>query len=394
MRHVRRVFIGRARIRTSYPICCSIQLPVSSPTLVLPKLVETKRYDYDSRVGFVCGHPLPVWNPSPGTLRTASVPSYSGVIAEMQRRPLGESGLNVSTIALGTWAMGGEVEIWGDVDDRESIAAIHQALDSGINLIDTAPIYGLGHSEEIVGKAIQGRRQEVILAGKCGLLSPGPKDRLPPRCLTYDSIMRECEQSLRRLRTDVIDLYQCHWPDPESPIRETMTALTTLLDQGKIRAIGLSNFSCEQISAAREFGPIHCLQPPFSMLHLRATEDLIPYCLEHRIGVLPYGTLAKGLLTGKFTAESRFKDIRAGDSEFVGDRYRRNLRVVEELKSIATSYDKTVAQLAINWTTGFPGVTSPVVGAKRPCQVVENAGGVGWSISEQDRERINTLLRR
>ena len=155
--------LGVTRIRTSYPFCRSNRLPVSSPTLGVPKLVEANRYDYDSRVGFVCGHPLPVWNPSPGTLRSAIVPSCHGVIAEMQRRQLGESGLNVSTIALGTWAMGGEVEIWGDVDDRESIAAIHQALDSGINLIDTAPIYGLGHSEEIVGKAIKRMDSEGLL---------------------------------------------------------------------------------------------------------------------------------------------------------------------------------------------------------------------------------------
>lgn len=311
----------------------------------------------------------------------------------MHRRPLGDSGLEVSLIALGTWAMGGEPEIWGQVDDRESVAAIHQALDSGINLIDTAPIYGLGHCEELVGNAIQGRRDEVVLATKCGLVFPESKDRLPARCLSRDGILRECEQSLRRLRTDVIDLYQCHWPDSQTPLNETMEALTTLREQGKIRAIGLSNFGCEQLSAAREFGSIHALQPPFSMLHLRAAEDLIPYCIEYGIGVLPYGPLAKGLLTGRFTAGSRFQDIRAHDPEFVGDRFRRNLRVVDELKKIAVRYDKTMTQLAINWTAGHPGVTAPIVGAKRPSQVVENAGGVGWNITEEDRTRIDTLLR-
>lgn len=311
----------------------------------------------------------------------------------MHRRPLGDSGLEVSVIALGTWAMGGEVEIWGQVDDRESVAAIHQALDSGINLIDTAPIYGLGHCEELVGKAIQGRRDEVVLATKCGLLSPKSKDGLPVRCLSHESVLRECEQSLRRLRTDVIDLYLCHWPDSQTPAQETMEALTTLRQQGKIRAIGLSNFSCEQISAAREVGPIHALQPPFSMLHLRAAEDLIPYCIEYGIGVLPYGPLAKGLLTGKFTVESRFQDVRAHDPEFMGDRFRRNLRVVDELEKIATRYDKTVTQLAINWTVGHPGVTAPIVGAKRPSQVVENAGGVGWDLTEEDRTRIDMVLR-
>lgn len=311
----------------------------------------------------------------------------------MQRRPLGDSGLEVSVIGLGTWAMGGDVETWGHVDDRESTAAVHQALDCGINLIDTAPIYGHGHSEEIVGKAVQGRRHETLLATKCGLLFPEPKGQTPARCLTRDSVIQECEQSLRRLQTDVIDLYECHWPDPQTPIQETMDALTTLLKQGKIRAMGVSNFSCEQLSAAREFAPIHAVQPHFSMLNRRASEDLIPYCLECHIGVLPYSPLAKGLLTGKFSVKDRFADVRARDPDFVGQQYRRNLGVVDQLRSIADEYDKTVAQLAINWTIHQPGVTSPIVGAKRPSQVLENAGAAGWDIGEEDLVRIDAILR-
>ena len=311
----------------------------------------------------------------------------------MQRRPLGDSGLEVSVIALGTWAMGGTVELWGHVDDRESIAAISQALDCGINLIDTAPIYGLGHAEEIVGNAVRGRRDQVILSTKCGLLFPKTESQPPRRSLTYDNIMRECEHSLRRLRTDVIDLYQCHWPDPETPIRETMAALTTLREQGKIRAIGLSNYSCEQIAAAREFAPIHALQPPFSMLHRHTADDLIPYCMDAGMAVIPYGPLAKGLLTGKFTRDSRFTDIRAHDPEFVGTRYQHNLDLVAALAKIAARYSKSIAQLAINWTGNFPGVTAPIVGAKRPSQVFENVGALGWSITEEDRARIDKLLR-
>ena len=311
----------------------------------------------------------------------------------MQRHRLGESELEVSAIALGTWAMSGAVETWGHVDDGESIAAIHQALDCGINLIDTAPIYGLGHSEEIVGKAIQGRRHEVLVATKCGLLFPQSSEQMPPRCLAAESVIRECESSLRRLRTDVIDLYLCHWPDPDVPIRETIGALTTLSDQGKIRAIGLSNYSCEEIAAAREFGPVHAIQPPFSMLQLRAAEDLIPYCVEHSMGVLPYTPLAKGLLTGKFDLDTKHEGIRARDLEFIGSRYRRNLSIVASLVEIAKRYEKTAAQLAINWTTAQRGVTAPIVGAKRASQVLENAGGVGWSISEQDRAEIDRLLR-
>ncbi len=311
----------------------------------------------------------------------------------MERHPLGDSGLEASAIGLGTWAMGGEVEVWGEVDDREAIECINQALDCGVNLIDTAPIYGNGHSEQMVGKAIQGRRNQIILATKCGLFPPDKAGELPARSLAPDSIIRECDESLRRLRTDYIDLYQCHWPDPATPIRETMGALVTLLGQGKIRAIGLSNYSCEQIMAAREFGPIHTLQPPFSILQPRASDDLLPFCVEHQIGVIAYSPLAKGLLTGKFDKESRFEDIRATDPEFRGERFRRNLRIVEEISEIARGYGKTPAQFAINWAASYPGVTAPIVGAKRPSQILENVGGVGWSISQEDRARLDTILR-
>jgi aryl-alcohol dehydrogenase-like predicted oxidoreductase len=288
--------------------------------------------------------------------------------------------------------MSGTIEMWGHVDDRESIAAIHQALDCGINLIDCAPIYGLGHSEDLVGKAIQGRRDEVFLSTKCGVLPPRSKGQSPIRCLTRESVLRECDASLRRLRTDVIDLYQCHWPDPATPIRETMEALVTLLEREKIRAIGLANFSCEEIAAAREFAPIHAVQLPFSMLRLRASEDLIPYCAECGIGVVPYDCLAKGLLAGKFNTQSKFEDIRARDPEFIGARYQRNLEVVEQLKNIAGRCDKTLAQLAVNWATTHPGVTAAAVGVKRPSQVLENVGGVDWSLSEEDRAEIDRIL--
>jgi len=288
--------------------------------------------------------------------------------------------------------MGATVETWGQVDDRESIAAIQQALDSGVNLIDTAAIYGLGHSEEIVGKAIQGRRDDVVLATKCGLLFPDQPDTVPPRCLEKESILRECDASLRRLRTEVIDLYQCHWPDPNTPIRETMEAMRHLQEQGKIRAIGVSNFSCEEIAAAREFAPVHALQPPFSMIHLRAAGDLLPFCAEHEMGVLCYSPLAKGLLTGKFDAQSKFEGIRARDPDFMGERFRSHLSLLDQLRPIAERYDKSLGQLAVNWVVRQPGVTSALVGAKRPSQVLENVGAVGWAPSEEDRALIDQLI--
>lgn len=310
----------------------------------------------------------------------------------MERRQLGATDIWVSPLGLGTWAMGGSVETWGHVDDRESIAAIHQAIDLGVNLIDTAPIYGRGHSEEIVGKAIAETREELVIATKCGMLLTESKTDEPRRCLACESVINECEQSLRRLGVDCIDLYQCHWPDPSTPIRETLEAFSRLQQQGKIRAIGLSNFGCEAIAGALEFARIGALQPPFSMLHPRAAEDLIPFCRDHNIGVLPYSPLAKGLLTGKFKPEDTFEDIRSRDPEFVGNRFRRNLRIVDQLRGIAETYGKTVTQLVLNWTAYFPGVTAPLVGAKRPSQVCEHVGALGWTISSDDLNRINTLL--
>lgn len=311
----------------------------------------------------------------------------------MDTRALTGTDLHVSVVGLGTWAIGGIAEEWGQVDDRESIATIHQALDLGINLIDTAPIYGAGHSEAVVGKAILGRREEVILATKCGLVASKSRGAPPIRRLTRESVLRECEQSLRRLRTEVIDLYQCHWPDPETHIRETMGALVTLLEQGKIRAIGVSNFSCEQIAAAREFGPIHSLQPPFSLLNRRAADDLLPYCAEHNLSVIAYDVLARGLLTGKFHRDSEIGGMRRRDPDYVGSRFLRNLDVVARLGEIAAAHGKTVAQLAVRWAAYHPGVTTALFGAKRPSQVLENVGGVGWTLTEDNQQRIDQLLR-
>jgi len=309
----------------------------------------------------------------------------------MEQRPLGNSGISVSAIGLGTWAHGATRETWGHVDDNESIATIQAAVDAGVTLIDTAPIYGLGHSETIVGRALTGRRERVVLATKCGLLFPQGNE-LPRRCLRGASVLEQCDASLRRLRTDVIDLYQMHWPDPQTPILETMEALMTLREQGKVRAIGVSNFSCEQIAAAREYGPIAALQPPLSMLHRRAVEDLLPFCVEHRIGVIAYSPLAKGLLTGKFDATTTFDGIRARDPDYLGERFQRHLRTLDRLRPIAERYHRTLGQLAIQWCLAQPGVTAAIVGAKRVSQLEENTGGAGWTITEEDLALIGRIL--
>jgi aryl-alcohol dehydrogenase-like predicted oxidoreductase len=315
----------------------------------------------------------------------------------LERRAVGTSGIEVSILGLGTAAFGGREghapgALTPPADDRECIAAIHQALDAGVNLVDTAPIHGFGRAEEIVGKAIHANRRDVVLASKCGLRFPRTPEQTPQRSLTATSIFRECESSLRRLRTDVIDLYFCHWPDPETPLEETMRAMVKLLDQGKIRAVGLCHFDLEQVAAARSFGPIHCIETPFSMLHRRAAEDLVPYCLEHRIGVFPFGCLARGLLTGKFAFDQRPSDARAKDPEFLGARFRRNLGIVESLRPIAHRAGRTVPQLVLQWVTAHPGVTSALFGANRPSQVLENIGAAGWSLDAGEREAIDAIL--
>ena len=304
----------------------------------------------------------------------------------MQYRKLGSSDLEVSVVAMGCWALGGDEDFWGPVDDNESIAAVQQALDLGINLIDTAAAYGVGHSEEIVGKAIAGRRDEAVIATKCGLVW---KDKTSPktRCLKRDSVIRECESSLRRLRVEAIDLYQIHWPDPETPIAETMEALVKLREQGKIRAIG-----CELMSEARRYGPLECLQPPLSMLSRDSCEELLPYCLEYNMGVICYGPMARGLLTGKFDASSTFTDLRKNDVNFSGEQFARNLSLVESLRPIAEKYGRTLSQLALRWVIQQPGVTSAIAGAKRASQVRENSGAGDFEISPEDMMDIETLL--
>lgn len=309
----------------------------------------------------------------------------------MEYRRLGRTDLDVSVIAMGCWALGGDPEFWGPVDDNESIAAIQQGLDLGINLIDTAAAYGCGHSEEIVGKAIAGQRDRAVIATKCGLVwreTHGPKER----CLRRDSIVRECEASLRRLRVETIDLYQLHWPDPDTPIAETMETLLKLREEDRIRHIGVSNFSCEQIGEARRYGPVECLQPELSMLDREACEELLPYCREYGIGVIVYGPLARGLLTGKFDASSRFSDLRAKDPHFAGESFRRHLDLIERLREIANELGCTVGQLALRWVIQQPGVTAAIAGAKRASQVRENAGAGDLVLPPPVMDRIEALL--
>ncbi|GMU22450.1 MAG: aldo/keto reductase [Phycisphaerae bacterium] len=309
----------------------------------------------------------------------------------MEYRQLGQTDLSVSVVGLGCWAIGGDVATWGPVDDNESVAAIQQGLDLGINLIDTAPGYGYGHSEEIVGKAIAGRREQAVVATKCGLVwrdAGGPISR----SLRPESIASECAASLRRLHVETIDLYQIHWPDPQTPLSATMEALLRLRDQGKIRHIGVSNFSCEQMTESRQHAPIASLQPELSMFEQSVKEELLPYCREYRIGVITYGSLARGLLTGKFTSTSTFTDLRARDSRFMGGAFGRNLAIIERLRPIAQRLGCTMGQLALRWAVQQEGVTAVISGVKRPSQVIENAGAGRLLVPVEVMDEIDGIL--
>jgi aryl-alcohol dehydrogenase-like predicted oxidoreductase len=316
----------------------------------------------------------------------------------MEYRQLGSSELQVSTVGLGCWAIGGWW--WGGTDVDRSVAAIRHAVDIGINFIDTAPAYGWGLAEEILGKALEGgRREKAVVATKCGLVwdrecgefyfeSEGHKVY---RCLRKEGIFREIESSLRRLRTDYIDIYQCHWPDPTTPLTETMEALAALYEQGKIRAIGVSNFTLEMHRECQRLGPLHSSQPRYNMLDRRIERDVLPFCRDNNIAVLAYSPLEQGILTGKVTLDRAFDhgDYRQGQPWFQERNLRRVLEALDDVRLIGESYGKTLAQLAIAWLLAQPGVTSAIVGARSPEQVDENARGAGWSLDPEDLERVD-----
>ncbi len=308
----------------------------------------------------------------------------------MEHRRLGSSDLHVSVVAMGAWALGADVREWGQVDDNESIAAIQRGIDLGINLVDTAPSYGRGHSEEIIGKALQGRRDRVYLATKCGLVRRNGGPLVP--CLRPTSIRSECEDSLRRLRLETIDLYQLHRPDPTTPIAETFGELARLRQEGKINAVGLCDFDCEKLSEVRHHAPIACLQTELSLLQRDALDDLLPYCREYNIGVLAHTPLARGLLGGKLTSASRFTDLRAGDPRFAGEALARNLDLVQCLLAVARRLECTMAQLALRWTIQQAGVAGAIAGVKRISQVQENAGIDNVTIPPEMLEEIDRIL--
>lgn len=315
----------------------------------------------------------------------------------METRKLGYTDLNLTTIGLGTWAIGGGGWRygWGPQDDTESMAAIQRALDDGVNWIDTAAVYGLGHSEEVVGKAIQGRRHQVCVATKCGRRwGKSPQDIFGR--LKAESIRQEAEDSLRRLNIDAIDLYQMHWPDPEGDIEEGWTAMEGLVRAGKVRHIGVSNFSVAQLERILPIHPVASLQPPYSLLRREIEHELLPYCAAHDIGVVVYSPMQAGLLAGRFTRERAAAlprdDWRSTSPSFREPELSANLSLVERLKDIAQRNGRTVAQLAIAWVLRRPEVTAAIVGARRPAQIAETLAAGGWELSPQDVQEIEGLL--
>ncbi len=314
----------------------------------------------------------------------------------MKTRKLGWTDLNLSTIGLGTWAIGGGKWkfSWGPQDDRDSISAIQRALELGINWIDTAAVYGLGHSEEIVARAIRGLRKKPIIATKCERV--WDKDGNISGRLKKKSIRSEIEASLKRLKIEVIDLYQIHWPEPDEDIEEAWTTLGDLITEGKIRYGGVSNFNLQQLKRVQSIHPVASLQPPYSMLERGIEKKILPYCSANNIGVVTYSPMQKGLLTGKFTRE-RVKNLpeddhRRRDPRFQEPELSANLKLVEHLRSIAEKSGRTVAQLAIAWVLRRPEVTAAIVGARRPSQIEETVVAGDWMLSKEDIAAIDVLL--
>jgi len=323
----------------------------------------------------------------------------------MELRQLGKSDLKVTPVVFGAWAIGGW--FWGGTDDAEAVTAIRAAVDAGINTIDTVPMYGFGHSEEIVGKALKGIRDKVIVATKCGLrwnrtdgdfhfVAQDEQNRSHRiyKVLKPDSIIEECELSLKRLNVDVIDLYQCHWPDTTTPIADTMGALMKLKEQGKIRAIGVSNFTPAMMRECLTAAPLASDQPKYSLLAREIEADVLPFCRENGIGVIVYSPLAQGLLTGKVTMDRQFApgDLRVNTPWFQPQNRQRVLDALGRIRPIADAHRATLGQVAINWVINAPGVTSAIVGARNAAQVRENVHAAEFRLSEEEQSFIRSTF--
>jgi aryl-alcohol dehydrogenase-like predicted oxidoreductase len=310
----------------------------------------------------------------------------------MEKVRFGQTDLEVSVLVLGTWVTGGWA--WGGADDRESLKAVLRALELGINFVDTAPVYGFGRSERIVGQALKawGERESIVIATKCGL-EWDEKESIR-RNASPARIEQEIDQSLERLGLDYIDLYQIHWPDPKTPFETSMETMLKLQEAGKIRYIGVSNFNREQIMVCQHGGQVHSLQPPYNLFEREAENELLPFCQTNGIATMAYGGLCRGLLSGKFSGNETFPkgDLRRADPKFKPDRFMQYVKAVGELKKLAGRYQKSMAQFALRWVLQQPGITTVLAGARTAAQVEDNAGVSGWQIEPEDLEKVERIV--
>jgi aryl-alcohol dehydrogenase-like predicted oxidoreductase len=310
----------------------------------------------------------------------------------MDYTTLGRTDLRVSRVCFGTWQFGGD---WGSTEERESTEAIRRALELGVNFFDTAQAYGFGASERLLGHAlgpeVRGSRDDVVMATKGGLR---PAERGVTRDSSPEFLRAGVEASLRALGVDHIDLYQVHWPDPDTPLAETAGALKEMVDEGKVRHVGVSNFSAEQVEQLSQTLPVETCQPPYHLFRRDVEAELLPYCQRNDIGVLVYSPLAHGLLTGKFDEDTTFgdDDWRSGSAVFKGDEYRRNLETVRELGRYAEERGWTVTQLAVAWALSNPAVHCAIVGARRPDHIEGSAPAADIELGDEDVQAIERIM--
>jgi aryl-alcohol dehydrogenase-like predicted oxidoreductase len=315
----------------------------------------------------------------------------------MKKARLGKSELQITKVGLGTWAIGGPWQFgWGPQDDNDSIKAILESIDAGVNWLDTAPIYGCGHSEEVIGKVLKQTPQKPLIFTKCGVLWNDRREKY--NCLKAKSIIAECDASLKRLDIETIDLYQMHWSVPNEDIEEGYGAMVKCVKAGKVRYLGVSNFAVEDLKRIINIHPLASLQPPYNMFRRDIEKELLGFCAEHNIGVIVYGSLQKGLYSGKFTPEKiaalPSDDVRHKSPEFQMPELEINLKFVEELKPIAKRNSITPAQLAVAWTLRRPEVTAAIVGARRAGQIKETAPAADITLSADDINEIEQLLKK
>lgn len=311
----------------------------------------------------------------------------------MKTRQLGADGPSLTVIGFGAWAIGGPwVYGWGEVDDAESVRAIHRALDGGINWIDTAASYGLGRSEAVVGRALRGRRADAFLATKCGLVPDGKGGVI--RNSRPESIRLELEESLRRLGTDYVDLYQIHWHDADVPVEESWGMMARLKEEGKARYIGVSNYDVPLLERCLAVAPVQSLQPPFSMVNPGIQDAVLPYCHAHGIGVIAYSPMQSGLLTGRYDPDALAPDDwRRKQAYYMRPEVTTILEFVERLRPLAARHHATVGQLAVAWVLHRTGVTAAIVGARTAAQVDDNLHAGALSLSDQDMREIAALMK-